>query len=501
MEPDTEAYMKYLQPLLDQEGSKYKLFPGSGIVWENLNQLETGGYLPHQKLLAQGDPRLEQPNNTLLFVANLGFYPNKAYQGFSSATTLMIHQLMTAIRAHSLFQGYGLVRMLVWMQDKEKSSVLPRMISARKKSTLEAEISCKNIFEIAGLDESHSGVRREHIIDLESAKAVTKKTSRVNMETPKGRMGTMEKALKEGLKVFIPYGDDVARPYYKELQELEERYAKGIYRDANPTDPANLNPSGRPGQVSKTRSAEYDRLRYLRGRAVEASNRAGIVESMIFDYEYILDKYAELRKKGITRVGESQCEVQQMLSNWKDRLYELSINTTKVLIGRIDDRRALRQNPPILLWDRREAEPLIVRNDEFFPKRGMCLLDFHPKTLWPILRGKNITSYDYFEYIANTLFMNPTQPITRGLSSLSSGAADWIIPRCPSLTDTANGGVISLDQLSVRTLNQKMLQEITDAWMDWPFRLTKPEIVWRMGATDMGDPYSDEEKELGVFMG
>ena len=92
MEPDAEFYQPFLKPLLEKS-SKYKLIPESGMIWENLRKLETENLLPNQELLFNGDMRLDQQNNSLLFIANFGYYPNKSYQGFPSITTLMIHQL------------------------------------------------------------------------------------------------------------------------------------------------------------------------------------------------------------------------------------------------------------------------------------------------------------------------------------------------------------------------------------------------------------------------
>jgi len=82
--------------------------------------------------------------------------------------------------------------------------------------------------------------------------------------------------------------------------------------------------------------------------------------------------------------------------------------------------------------------------------------------------------------------MNPTQTVGKGLSELAPGAADWIIPRCPSLTDVDRGGCIDVDLLLVKTLNQTMLKEITEAFMGWPFRPTKSEMMVRLGSQAIG---------------
>ena len=225
-EPDFELYKPFLQPLLDKRGSKYKLVPKSGILWDNLNLVKSKKYLPDQEVLARGDPRLEKSNESLLFIANLGHYPSKAYQGFSSISALMVHQLLSAIRTHSIFQEYGLVRMLIWMHDKEKKVPYPRVISHRKKFSIEAEISCENIFEIAGSDEFASRFRREHGLDLDGARSILKRMTDANIETPSARMGKLQSDAIENPETSAEGVTRAMRPFLKELDEMEARYTR-----------------------------------------------------------------------------------------------------------------------------------------------------------------------------------------------------------------------------------------------------------------------------------
>ena len=159
----------------------------------------------------------------------------------------------------------------------------------------------------------------------------------------------------------------------------------------------------------------------------------------------------------------------------------------------MDNRRALRNDPPILFWDRRFAEPLLVQDKEFFPNREMCLLDFHPKSIWPILREDNLANYDNFEYILSSLFLSQTQSVTKGLTALAHGAFEWLVPRCPSLTDPAKGGSADLESMSVRCLTQDMLRELTEAWMKWPFRPDRYELMARTGS-GVYDPMNEGEQ-------
>src|SRR2546421_12508282 len=108
----------------------------------------------------------------------------------------------------------------------------------------------------------------------------------------------------------------------------------------------------------------------------------------------------------------------------------------------------------------------------------MTLLDFQPKALSQNLRQKgNDYQYDYFEQILGNLFIQPTRNIVQALESLAPGASEALIPQCPSLSDPKVGGMRDLYKLRVRSLNAKILEELAEAWIKWPFRPTKTEMM------------------------
>jgi transcription factor 1 len=209
------------------------------------------------------------------------------------------------------------------------------------------------------------------------------------------------------------------------------------------------------------------------------------------EYDSLAAEYSKLQYSDSDGAHHKKDELDERRSKWRADVESLPGNLESLIWQRIDDRRAFRQDPPILLWDRREAEPLKVVEKDFFPHHEMCLLDFQPKSIWPVFKGKEISNYDYFDFMIAALFTNPTHSIVRGLKALAPGADEWIIPRCPSLTNTAKGGAIDLEQLPIRTLNQEMLRELTEAWMDWPFRPTKAEMMVRAGTR--GNMPGDED--------
>lgn len=486
MEPEATIYSQFLKPLVEKKDSTYKLIPESGMVWDNLERLMAGELLQHQERFQPNDPRLEQPNDSLLFVANLGHYPRKAFQGFRSVATLTIHQLLAAIRTHALFQCYGQVRMLIWLQDKEKIVILPRMISLRTKFSVDAEVSCGMINEVAGSDTPPSSFRRETALDLESAKAVRNRMKEARIETPPSRIGPWEaKAAldtNEGEKALI-----TANVWTTELADLERRHALKEFAACYDEDGMPMyNHKDEKGHWKALdrryeRTALYKRMKRLQWNLAQVGRKAELFEVYINEYQGIMDELVVLQNDDSVEAQSKRDDATERLRNWREIVEEgLADNHGERILHFIEDRRSLRQDPPLLLWDRRQAEPLMTRDADFFPEYEMCLLDFQPKSIWPIVGGKNIRNYDFFDFMISSLFHIPTQSLITGLKALAPGAAEWILPRCPSLTNPAKGGVANISELTVRSLTQEMMREIMEGWMDWPFRPTKAAMMARM---------------------
>lgn len=488
-------YTPFLDPLITKVDSKYKLIPKSGVIWENLEDLMNGDLLRRQERLLPDDPRIEKPNDTLLFIANLGYFPKKTFQGFRSITTLTVHQLLSAIRTHALFQRYGQVRMLMWMHDKEKTAILPRMISHRKKFSVDAEVSCELVQEIAGSDTPTDTFRRETALDLESALAVKNRMAKAGIETPPSRVGTLEaKAAQHSAASLEERKLVTSKVWLDELADLERRYKLKEF-------PACYDENGKPvyimqdkngkwGKISTMfkRTPEYLRMKRLHWNRDQTGRKADIFELHITEYEQIMAELVILQTDTSPDGVVKKKDATEKLRIWRETVENgLPDDFGERILHFIDDRRALHQDPPLLLWDRRQAEPLMTNTTEFFPHHDMCLLDFHPKSTWPIVRGHNIKNYDFFDFLISSLFHIPTQSLVNGLKAIAPGAAEWILPKCPSITNPAKGGVANVDELAVRSVTQDMMEEIMEEWMAWPFRPTKAEMMARMMDMDVDD--------------
>lgn len=559
MEPDDAFYKPLLQPLIDAEGSTYKFIPKSGVVWASLQEALSSELLPHQEVLEKEDHRLEAPNNTLLLVANLGYNPRKPYRGFPSITNLVIHQLLSAARSHSLVHKYGLVRMLIWVDNEEKKMILPRTIQLRRKATVEAEITCRYIAEVASSTDT-AGYMRDPNLDLKGSIAVLGKMKDAGISTPKDRQGNLEIEATQTISNSQSTKAGPKIPGHKKLDDLERQFAAGAFSMFQDT------PEGRlasevvlnPDRV-KSRSPEWDRMTLLINKEKDMhkkgykfhygdelrqlqegfasgelrkytalENNYGGSGKVIINKHYtpefralntlrIMHRGAEANKakaavlaaeyeaiismckQVATLEGAAATQLQEKIDAsyeiWRENIALVNKDITLgVVYHMMDNSIAFSQDPPILYWDRRTAEPLKAEPEEFFPGTEMALLDFQPQTLWPLLRENFAENYDVLEFFLSNLLVSPVQSVREGITSLAPGAFEYLIPECPSITDPRKGGSPFLETMTVRSLTLEMYKELLEAWLKWPFRPSRYELLSKMGS----DVYDPEFGDLGL---
>lgn len=470
LEPDT-VYKQFYEPLLQKKNSKYKLIPKHGVIWETLDSL--GEHLPHQELLLPGDPRQNAPNNTLLFTADLGhLFP--AIYGFKNMSHLFLHQLMSACRNHSLFYRYGLVRMLIWMDDRDKMILCPRTVSSRTKFAVELEINFESIVEVASSDASLDLTRvrrREHPLQLQRAKQSLELMDKAGIKTPDGRALTMqiEAAQKQG-ESSRDASYNASRQSMAQLEDLESRWKRGEFTRyvEDPTAPR-----------GKTVSEEYLRMSRMQHRRNFLIKEYAWLDEQIARHDSIIAQEESLGNLPADEASSAKEEIKKLWETFLEDLEKRHYHQQAQFFLRLDDRLLFYKDPPVLHWDRQPFMALKVKAEEFFPAHELALLDVQPKALEPIFRPS--VNYDHFEYIVASFFTFPTQSIESAMRSLAPGAFEWLIPECPSLTDVSKGGYSDLNMVRVRIMTREQWKEILTAWMNWPFRPNDEQVLYRLG--------------------
>ncbi|CAD6443239.1 eb630e2a-64e3-4cb4-b1a1-5d7626be9e89 [Sclerotinia trifoliorum] len=500
MEPDAKKYLPYLQPLLDAEGSTYRHIPKSGTVWEHLRHVTTPEFLPHQVKLSPDDPKINEPNSTLLVIANLAHHPRKKYRGFESMSQLVMYQLLAAARSHALFHEYGLIRMLIWIPDVEKTSWLTRHIAQMRKNAVEAQITTKYIREIASSTVDNHRFVRDSEFALNKSIDVVRNMDKMGITTPKHRQGPMEVAARQSLatgghRVKSEDFERFRRGWIDEYEDLQRRWDEGTLNQyeekAVEENPVENVKNSKPGKEKRNYTEEYARYIFLKSKKRVINIHGLLTEQLINDHNNINELHSKIMKEdsSLGDIEKSKHEIKAMIKTYEDKIANLPLAAFKIYTVRLDGARIRME------FEKREVEPLKVYAKEFRPHTELCLLDIEPQALWPILRQDYPQNYDVFEYIIGSIFAHPADTVYESLENLWPGALEFIADKCPSLTDPSKGGSFDLKHLSARCLTTEMLKEIMEAWMKWPFRPSRFELMTKSGSM-VHDPDNLEDDLL-----
>lgn len=472
MEPKQNVYLPFLQPLLDAPCSRYRLkdWPES-YVWQPKRYIEEG--LLHD---AEGhggpSPTTEKPNNSILIVANLAGQRHRIPGESRAAMSAHLKAIdfSHAVRHQSGFQSYGPTRMLMWLSDEDKRPLLPRTVGYRGKLSVYMEANF-NLEEIVGFPHpSDAKMRREDALDIESSKRVAKRMQERDIKIPLHRQATPGDR-RSNLS-------EVSRYWHTELQELEEGFQTGkfsqhVKRPAAVSIDGHM-PQARSGKAKSrdlvTLTPEYKRMMTLRYVANGQNVTNDRINTVLKKQEEI-DKWdLDLHRENI-KASEQEKIVKALdskIQDFKDELETLTAKQVKTLFFHDDDRRAFAMNPPLLTWDRRKAEPLSAKDDEFYAPAEIALLDFQPKTTneFPMTSEQSI----YFDLISTSLFGPRGQATLKHLKTIAPGAFEALVPQVPAIRDPRKGGRYDIDSVRVRAVTPEMIHGLAVAWDKWVFK-------------------------------
>ncbi|KAG6035987.1 hypothetical protein E4U19_003923 [Claviceps sp. Clav32 group G5] len=471
MDLDAELYKPFLDDLLAKKN--VKLVRKSGFVWKNLLEtIET--HLPDQHQLPLG--ATQHRNDTLLVTANLSLHPKKVFSGFSSLSAMVLYQMLMSIRTSTLFQRYGLVRMMIWMNDDDKRKLIPRVIHRRGKRVFETELSVEWMHEVAGLQ---TGVQdrtalRDEWINMESASQTMQRMQTAGLTMPKGRESIPFLKLQSqpeliGQRLAGVRPPQMARPYKQELEALE-------------------NESCQSEEALK-------RARLLRLRDTQYSNQSLLYLGLLQEWENALQLASS--------EGSSSAAFQEANSAWNERIDALTKNGRNEFNAIRDTYHIFRQSPPVLLWDRRAYEPLTASDVEFFPNAPTSLVDIQPKAMNPLfcqLGPNSSRAGDMSDLMLRSWYTSTLDPVRKSMDAIWGGFGD-LIEECPSLRDVSRGGspMTNHGEMIARMINEEQWCEIMQAWMNWPFRPEYPRMLARL--VEDAEVETDEDDTWSSAMG
>lgn len=484
LESKPTVYLPFLQPLLDAPGSRYRLkdWPDS-YLWQPKRYVEEG-LLPDAEGHGGPPPTTEVPNNLILIVADLAGQRHRAVgeRGASTSAHLKAIDFSHAVRHRSGFQHYGPTRMLMWLSDEDKRPLLPRTVGYRGKLSVYME-AVLHLEEVVGLPHtSDANMRREDALDIESSKQVAKRMQETDIKIPLHRQ-----ARRGGISDL----SGVSRPWHRELQELEEGFQRGKFSQYVERPAAESIDEELPRVKSaraKSRdlgscTPEYKRMMTLR-YVIDGQNvTVDRINTVLRKQESIDKLYLDLHREDIkaTEQAEIVKALDSRIQDFKDDLGTLTTKQLKTLFFLDDDRRAFAMDPPLLMWDRRKAEPLLAEEDEFYASGKIALLDFQPKAAdeMPMTWEQSI----YFDYISTSLFGPRGQATLKHLKTMAPGAFEALVPQVPEIRDPRKGGRYDLDSLRVRAVTPEMIHGLAVAWDKWVFKPPIEDALTQFGTS------------------
>ncbi len=498
MEPEEEEYLPSLRLLLDAPGSRYRHVPYDILEGSSYEQILDDGLLPEQGV----EVNTNTINRSLLVLATVATFPVKVYKRGMTVAQHLINAFCSPGSRHAIsmiVRRLGAVRLLVWVHDHEKEDPLPRTVIGRDAFNVLLDQAYK-IQEVAGSGETNVRSPREPNLILASAERVAATMIASGSQIAPDRRNSVHLAVLSRLAESTSHpasrsglsSPDLAPemwkrfPWMSELAALEALHARGeIVLNVSPRHARSDDDAKQPFD------ARAQRLLRLRTE-MRIKNNTKESEHLLANLIRQRDDLELSVAGGINPACETQSAEERMDALTKEILEkERNWPSRKVsrALGIADDTKAVASHPPLLTWDRREIEPLLVRENEFSPTSKLALLDFQPRESYFNSHSDNL-KHLRAKFISH-LFVSPSSTVAKALEGIAPGASEALIPQIPSLQDPSQGGTKLSDNLRVRMLTSSMIEDLVQAFAKWPFRPVGSESGF-FGSLESSEPASNK---------
>lgn len=481
LEPDERYLDPFIKPLLDQKDSAYRHTTLSGAApkgyFDTYDKIFDDPLLPAREPLPSHDPRLREPNNSLLVIGNLvRRYPDvRTGSNAVAFPNLILHHLAEAAQTNIMFQRYGLVRVLLWVPDEIKTSILPDSVLHRTGYSINLE-SAFDIAEVVGSDRSQLSRtdlhkknvhrQRQDQLDVWSARRVLERMQSKGMALPEHRRPEIhQKALDTDDESLSDY-NPIRLPKDKSLQaavnDHEERLKELADFAAIPRV-KRKNIKG-PETSFKLTSASQEYIKLLdQPFSRPWFDSWGVQIALEHEYSATKTKMPkEIRADLETRILAAD----KKLSAISDKMFSKDVaKQIGVLVGELF---ALCRPNPMMGWDRRPFEPMTAADEEFWPRFPMRLVDLKPRPEMLADDLMNATEANHIRRgLLKAMFTHPSAPLMESIDRLGPGARDIV---GPEFSDPSLGGRMDPRQLLTKDITREQLNALTKAYIEWPFR-------------------------------
>lgn len=515
MEPDKKYINSFIEPLINQPGSRYRHTLMHGVhpraYWDNYRQLYSDGkLLPPTSVVDKDDSSARQLDTDFLVTGNLArrFEASKHVNGVSFAE-MILQQVIWAGLTNDLFHRRGRVRSLWWAPSTAHVGIHATMGTAFSF----ASYFGANVQTVASdsVDEcGHTGGNRRRAISVNHGlarrdqEAVLSRMEHLGMAIPAGREPLWRKSTRNDdshewanpLEIRFHTIEAMAREI-AECQALAKLAAKQ---------------KKAPG---RKKADGADTATMWAGQTFHYPQCESLAHQWLLETSLHIRKNTILVKRAAAHLDLS-LRVLNLEANWKE-MQEVSKDTKNAatttaqleeLLPRImainkhlnderevvfdigtnliEDQIARFAQPPNGAWHSRQFPPLyldpkksVYALHEFGTSTPLSLLDVTPRDV--DLRVPGLATAAEVATTAGRLaaflFAYRSLPLATALERIASNAGVDLVPQCPSVTDPRRGGRLDPNQVSVRMLTREMFEELLRAWFEWPFRPSYAELA------------------------
>lgn len=481
LEPDERYLDPFINPLLDQKDSAYRHTSLSGAApkgyFDTYDKIFNDSLLPARDPLPNHDPRLREPNSSLLVIGSLVRRYGDVRTGSNAVAfpNLILHHLAEAAQTNVMFQRYGLVRVLLWVPDEIKTSILPDSVLHRTGYSINLE-SAFDIAEVVGSDRSQLSRtelnkkivhrQRQDQLDVWSARRVLERMQSNGMVLPEHRRPEMHQKALDTDDESLSYYNPVHLPQDKSLQAAVDHHEKRLNELAEF--------AAIPRAKRKNLTAPETRFEFTSASQeyIKLSDQPSCrlyLDSwglqIALEHEYNATK-TKIPEEIRADLGTRILAADKKLSAIPEKMFGKDV--IKQMHVLTDELFALCRPNPMMEWDRRPFEPMTAADEEFWPRFPMRLVDLKPR---PETLGHDLMNATEANHVRRGLlkamFTHPSAPLLESIDRLGPGARDIV---GPEFKDPSLGGRMDPTRLLTKDITREQLSALTKAYIEWPFR-------------------------------
>ncbi len=499
VEPEELFFEPFLKPLLDIPGSKYHHInptaPGSKNQWYHFRKIyaqklqKSINSAPTPDSLVSG-----KFNPNILVIGNasrLCKFGGVRESGHPFGIGILREMSADAL-SHQLFNRDGPVRMLWWLPERYKHTVIPsHYIYDRSKLSAGIEMAY-DVSEVAGVQPSAMAKFTGRVGYTERSRP--KIYDEVNRQTVAERMQTTGLVLPEGRILLDP------RPSKSKIESSNE-YLSPLSNTAETVDGLQaqlkdfktgldelscwIKPGQRIGKSARSKAKRASALAIVLYPQCKIPNRQatqrranydtiGIVSDMAFRLINIEAGFAKLKEEHM--IDSSNDDLDDRIKTLSNKFYSVVSSSRQmdtIIQDIVEDELAFCSSSPLSMLDCRAYEPLQAETADFYPEQDMTLIDFMPRELdfsVPGLATRQEVTTLMMDLLKN-MFVKKSTSVPKTLdTTIGVNAGRDLVNMVPEITDIRKGGRINPNDLRVRALTRDMIEGLAKGFFEWPFR-------------------------------